>query len=220
MVVDHIGYLFFPDLLFLRAIGRLTMPIMAFFAAEGFRKTRNIHKYLLRLLLFAVLSELPFCLVFHPGALGTFVHFYNVVYTILLGVAALWLGSLLPRKLVFLPYFLCAALAEWVGSDWSWIGVLMIVAFYEANRNTDSLHPVNRIRSFTGLSLVYLLLIVSIFVSGDSSVNYINLFGLASIVPLFAYNGKKGADIKYLFYIFYPAHLLILYFICCTGRIT
>ena len=69
MVIDHVGAVFFPDLIWLRYIGRLSMPIYAFLLAEGYRKTRNFLHYALRLALFAVLSEVPYDLLFQGRVL-------------------------------------------------------------------------------------------------------------------------------------------------------
>lgn len=64
MVIDHIAVLFFPNLIIFRIIGRLTLPIMAFFIAEGYTKTSNAKRYMIRLGLFAIISMIPYYLVY------------------------------------------------------------------------------------------------------------------------------------------------------------
>ena len=64
MVIDHIGYMFFPKVIWIRKVGRLSFPIFAFFVAEGFFYTKDKRRYLFRMLLFAAFSELPFDLAF------------------------------------------------------------------------------------------------------------------------------------------------------------
>ena len=87
MVIDHVGAVFFPDLIWLRYIGRLSMPIYAFLLAEGYRKTRNFLHYALRLALFAVLSEVPYDLLFQ----GRVLEFsrQNILFTLLTGYVVL-----------------------------------------------------------------------------------------------------------------------------------
>ena len=64
MVIDHAGYMFFPKVIWIRKVGRISFPIFAFFIAEGFFYSKDRRRYLLRMLLFAVISELPFDLAF------------------------------------------------------------------------------------------------------------------------------------------------------------
>lgn len=209
MVVDHVGYIFFPQHLWLRVIGRLTMPLMAFFAVEGFRHTRNIRKYLFRLLIFAVLSEIPFKLAFGSGS--------NVIITIFLGVSALYLGDLITKKsgiqaFSFLSYIMFGIIAELIGSDWSYIGIGFICLFYLAGKS--------KLKMSIYISSWYLFIFITIvleayFVNGfyNFYTNYVQLAGLLSIPLIYMYNGKLGPRLKYLFYISYPGHLIVLYLI-------
>ena len=64
MLVDHMGYLLFPTVMWMRYVGRLAFPIFAFQIAEGWYRTHNREKYTLRLLICAVVSEGPFDLAF------------------------------------------------------------------------------------------------------------------------------------------------------------
>ena len=86
MTLDHIGCIFFPRLPLLRMIGRLAMPILCFFIGEGLRHTRNPQKYLLRLVGFALISELPFDLAFYGRVDWAS---QNVYFTLALGLMAL-----------------------------------------------------------------------------------------------------------------------------------
>lgn len=216
MVIDHVGYMFFPHTTVLRIIGRLTMPIMAFFAAEGFGKTRNKLKYLLRLLIFAVISELPYRLAFN---LIPEKQYYpsNVIFTILLGVLALALGEFLEKKaktslIRLLAYLPCMYLAQYFHTDWNWLGVLMIIALYHAKNSKPK-----QVLFLGGAYLLYIMaewhdsFLKGTLVYGLSSP--IHLFGLLSLVLIFIYNRKRGCPrpMGYLFYIFYPLHLIVLY---------
>ena len=88
MVFDHVGDLFFPELLWPRAIGRLAMPIFAFCIAEGYAHTRDKRKYLLRMGIFALVSEIPFDLAFE-GKIG--LGHQNIMLTFFLSILALML---------------------------------------------------------------------------------------------------------------------------------
>ena len=63
MLIDHIGMVFFDDIIIFRIIGRIAFPIFAYLVAEGYSKTHNKKKYFLRMLIFAILSTVPFLLV-------------------------------------------------------------------------------------------------------------------------------------------------------------
>jgi ATP-binding cassette subfamily B protein len=88
MVFDHVGDAFFPGVMWLRMVGRIAMPVFAFCIAEGYAHTRDRKKYLLRMGLFALVSEIPFDLCFHgkPG----FGH-QNIMLTFFLSILALFI---------------------------------------------------------------------------------------------------------------------------------
>lgn len=88
MIIDHTGAVLFPQYPILRIIGRISFPIFAFLAAEGFYHTRNVKKYMLRLAGFAVLSEVPFDIVFY-GKFFEPAH-QNIFFTLLLGVMLMY----------------------------------------------------------------------------------------------------------------------------------
>lgn len=84
MVIDHVGAILFPDQIWMRVIGRVAFPIYAYCLAEGFRYTSDYRRYLGRLALFAILSEIPFDLAFY-GVPFSFAH-QNVFFTLTLGL--------------------------------------------------------------------------------------------------------------------------------------
>ena len=201
MLIDHVGYIFmsgFSSYLIFRSIGRLAFPIFAFFIAEGCYMTKNVHKYLLRLFAFVLISELPFDFAFH----GTWVYigYQNIFFTLLLGVLSIYLYNRLLDKgeinkyFALVPPVIMAAVAEFLHTDYGGIGVLIIFFLYYFRE------------SFSMRALVLLSgNIILAILSGP-----IQLLGALTIIPLYFYNGRKGMDIKYFFYAFYPAHLLIL----------
>ena len=123
MTLDHIGCIFFPRLPLLRMIGRLAMPILCFFIGEGLRHTRNPQKYLLRLVGFALISELPFDLAFYGRVNWAS---QNVYFTLALGLMALrLLQSSSPRRWAGLLAVGGAALL--LRADYGLYGIAMIL---------------------------------------------------------------------------------------------
>lgn len=203
MLIDHIGAVFFPQHMFLRAIGRIAFPIFAYFITEGFRYTRNRTKYFMRLSLFAFLSEIPFDLLFY-GSILEFTH-QNVFFTLALGLLAIWAIDRFKDKdsvLSLLGYVIAiglAVLAYLMKTDYAAYGVALIVLFYAFSSNKLT------------MSVIYILIaaVYSLVIEEFPLL----LYQLFSLIPINLYNGKKGASsgfIKYGFYLFYPGHLLLL----------
>ncbi|MDP4090034.1 MAG: TraX family protein [Bacillota bacterium] len=89
MVVDHIGYIYFPNDMLLRIIGRLAFPIFAYQIATGYSRTSNLKKYVLRIFLFALMTQIPFSF-FNPNFKFNPYHF-NVLFTFVVGIGVLCL---------------------------------------------------------------------------------------------------------------------------------
>ncbi len=202
MTCDHIGAKILTSELWLRAIGRITMPIMAYQAALGYRKTKNVPQYLLRLGIFALISEPIYYLLFE--------HHTNVIATIFLGVSSLYIADILEKRTNnslsrIISYILFSYIAYLLQTDWSFTGVLLIIAFYHANTDKFKilLYPLP----------VYLLYMTTFLGKGNDyfQLNLIQLFGLFALPLICLYNGKRGPRVKYLFYIFYPLHMIIIY---------
>ena len=207
MVVDHVGDLFFPGLLWMRMVGRLAMPLFSFCIAEGWAHTRDKRRYLLRMGLFALISEVPFDLAFE-GAVG-FGH-QNIMLSFFLALLALRLfdrlrgeadaetGRFPPGRtlLGLLAVGAAAALALLLRADYSLFAVLGVFLFYVFR----SAHPLLR----SGVGVAFLAL--------TRTMGFYRATGL-SFLPLALYNGRRGRGLKWLFYVFYPGHLLLLYFL-------
>lgn len=188
MTADHIGAVFFPEIPLLRWIGRLAMPVLCFFIGEGLRHTRSPRRYLLRLTGFALLSELPFDLAFYGGI--EWGH-QNVYFTLALGLLALW--AIQSRGMEGWLLALTAALAaELLGCDYGMYGVLLILLLDRFHRaRSEQLAAAALLNlAFFGLQTQTLSLI--------------------ALPLLWLYNGKRGRDDRWLFYLYYPAHLCVL----------
>lgn len=187
-----------PVFLFLSSvIGRIAFPIFCFLLAEGFFYTRSRGRYIRNLLILAVLSEVPFDLALHrsffdPGH-------QNTCFTLLLGLILFTCLDLIERKNLSLNksraaqaavLALFAAAAWLLRSDYGAYGICCLAAFYYFRTL-----PVQA--TFLGCFLL-------------------NLDGFGApaaflaLIPVYLYNGKRGTQLKYGFYIFYPLHLLLL----------
>ncbi len=200
MVSDHVGDLFFPGVMWLRMIGRLAMPLFSFCIAEGYAHTRDKNRYLLRMGIFALISEVPFDLAFE-GKVG-FGH-QNIMLTFFLSILALKIFDLIrgeePRNigktvLGTLAVLVMAGLALLLRADYTIFAVIAVFLFYVLRNR----HPLVR----SGVGVAFLAL--------TRTMGYYCTTGF-SLIPLLLYNGKRGRGLKWLFYAFYPGHLLLLF---------
>ena len=175
----------------LRGIGRATFPIFCFLLVEGAVHTRSPRKYLLRLASFALISEIPFDLALHnqPFYWGT----QNVFFTLLAGLLVIQAFQSSPGQewRGMLALAVLGAAAELCGTDYGAIGVAVIAVMYLLRE---------RFWAASVLSLILLVLLARI-----------EIFSIPAFLILALYNGKRGRQPKYFFYVFYPVHLLILW---------
>lgn len=195
MTIDHIGFLLFPKIKLLRSIGRLAFPIFAFQLGVGFKNTKSKEKYIFRMLMFTIISQIPFDLALQTATLG---HepLLNIGATLTLGLLALYCLEKFDNKWIkYISVFLVILLSAFIPIDYGWMGVLLIVVLYFIN--IDKLFG----------AIFFVLLVISDCKLDNSLFNLPQIFAL---IPILSYNGKKGKNIKYLFYAFYPLHLLAL----------
>ncbi len=208
MLIDHVGYVLFSDALWLRCIGRIAFPLFCFLMAEGCVYTRDRRKYALRLLVFALLSEIPFNLM-NTGTPWDLSH-QNVLWTLLAGALLCWLVDWALQKrtapgLVLTGAVMAAAfcLLELANTDYGGWGTLLVVMFYAVRRA-----PSGTVSKMTAQT--FGLAFFSIAIMGGVSVE---LWSLAALIPIWLYNGQRGFSpkaVQYGFYAFYPAHILVL----------
>lgn len=199
MIIDHVGYLFFPEHVVFRIIGRIAFPVFAFFIAEGFLKTKNVNEYLKRLSIFAVISQAP--LFFFDRLAGSSGLTLNIFFTLSLGVLTLLLITKiknLPTKILGVTAIL--AIAHFGNFSYGIYGILSILGSY--------LFLKNRKAGTVTLSLLPFLETARLFLV---NIFFLQFFAVFSLIPIYFYNGKQGAKIsKWIFYWFYPVHLVIL----------
>lgn len=184
----------------MRAIGRISFPIFCFTLVEGFAKTKNRTKYAMRLGLFALLSEIPFDLAFNGRVLEF--EYNNVIFTFFLSFLALCVyDSIAKLKLpqvviLFLDAAVLAVFmktANFLETDYSGTGILTVTAMYFLR--------FHRLASMTAGCTALAVM------------NQSEYPAFLALIPMAGYNGKRGWNLKYFFYIFYPAHLLLMWFI-------
>ncbi len=193
MVLDHSGAYLFPGQTWMRYAGRFAFPIYCFLLTEGYRHTRDVKKYLVRLLVFALVSEIPYDLLghdsfFYPGT-------QNAFFTLFSGLLMLYLIDR-TNSVILKAYILVSvmAISECCHFSYRYPGIYMIFAF-DYFRDLPLLRDLNVIASNIRLYTAK-----------------IQVAGSLALIPVSFYNGKRGPSWKYFFYAFYPCHLMIIYF--------
>jgi len=187
MLVDHVGVVFFPQILAFRAVGRLSFPLFAWLIAQGESHTGDIRKYAGRLLIFGILSQPVYSLLFTTAQL-------NILFTLLIGLLAVRLGKKFAssRSLIWAIAILIAALIPMDAGSYGVITVLLMASL-----------PLRLTwwGMWLGLHIIYVLML--------QSSRPVQLF--AVFTPLFigAANHEQGQRARW-FYLFYPGHLAIL----------
>lgn len=226
MLSDHVGDAIIGHFSILNLIGRIAFPIFAFQSVQGYMHTKNFKKYLFRLLVFAIVSQVPFNLF-----LSTFTKDFalNIFFTFLFGLVSLFLYDKCKNKFIgLLAVIIISIIGELVKVDYGAFGILLIFNFYFFENEFDKLYNIPSIELFNknisfkkffmtiiSIMLCFIRYIPNIMESPLLITHYLKcwLFTSLSLIFILAYNQKQGSKLKYLFYIFYPLHLLILYFI-------
>jgi hypothetical protein len=188
----------------LNTVGGLTFPIMAYLIVEGYNKTSNIKKYLLRLFFFGLASAVPAFWI-----LGRL----SVLFTLLLGLCSLLLRDRVKKKYLFWLCFIGMVLAT-VFFAWSLIGVPLIFAYGTIKGEKRKVIISTTAVLSVGLALTGILDVLRDGLSVQLALDTCFMFaGICTIPLLLSYNGKRGyspSSLRYLFYIYYPVHLLVL----------
>jgi hypothetical protein len=204
MTIDHVGAYLFPQLQWLRIVGRLAFPIFAYMIAEGCHHTRSMRKYLSTMALFALLCQAVD--YFATGSL-----YMSILVTFTLSICLvfcfqkvektknpLWAVALV-LALVTVRY-ICEQLPLVLkdtdfGVDYGFIGVLLPWALYLVKNKKYRL---------------VMLTVCLIALSMNSY--YVQWYSLLAVPLIAFYNGQRGKwNLKWLFYIYYPLHLVVIY---------
>ncbi|SFT64935.1 TraX protein [Lachnospiraceae bacterium XBD2001] len=218
MLIDHIAWAFVPTASLLgqvmHVIGRLTGPSMAVLLAEGYQYTKDKKKYAIRLFLFALISWIPFDL-FESGRWPGFEQ--GVIYSLFLAFLVIWMWDQLQIHKAFKIMLVVLACFLSVFGDWAFFVILWALFAYIYREN-----PKAKWISFGIIATVEVGILLGLSAAFTPTNAWENvkpqLFQLGVVlVPIFLiffYNGEKGSKHpihKWFFYVFYPAHLLVLY---------
>ena len=206
MTCDHAGKLLFTDLYFLRILGRLAFPIFAYMIAEGCKYTKNRVKYL------GIIAAIAFlCQVVYFFAADSLYQYILVTFSLSIALTYVVDNALKKRSFLSVVYVILSVFAVYTASvivpnmltttdfhiDYGLGGILLPVLVYMVNSKWEKL-----------LMSAICLVLIALSMGG------IQWYSLAALIPLALYNGKRGTyRMKNLFYIYYPAHLVLIYLI-------
>lgn len=206
MLLDHLWATIVPGSDWMTHLGRMAFPIFAFQAAEGYRYTHDFKAYCKRLLIFGLVSEIPFNLMISGSPIFPF--HQNVMFTLLLGLLACRMLEQ-RRPWLFLAVMLLSVISL---PDYGPLGVLTVLMFHV----------------FRGRHLLLLLglFLINWFGFGGQVIMLadfeipVQAFAVFAWIPIRLYSGEKGPGgraLQYAAYLFYPAHMLILVLIARFG---
>ena len=214
MLLDHLWATLVPGNFWMTYLGRAAFPIFAFQISEGFFHSSDRRRYAKRLFLFALLSEVPFDLIYGGTVLYPF--HQNVMFTLLLGLLACCAidrargertARATLRGALSVAGILLLSLIGMV--DYGWKGVMTVVAFY-----------LLRDFPFAWLAQFVALMLLNIVLFKGQTIPLLGWdfptqgFAVLSLLPIWLYNGRRGGGgkaLQYAFYAFYPVHMLVLY---------
>lgn len=220
MFMDHLWATIFPSARWLNMVGRLAFPIFAYMIVEGFHKTHDRKKYMLRLLISAIISEIPFNLIYEGSWFYPF--HQNVLWTFLIAMVAMLVIEKIKEKkklyLTILVSVLASVVAFLLGfavmSDYYGFGVMTVLLFYF----TYGKKWYNYVIQLLGMYYIHIEMFggIEYLVTIGSYSFFVLNQGIAvlSLIPIWLYNGKQGLynkHIKLIWYAFYPVHMILLY---------
>lgn len=219
MIIDHIGFYFSASLnpyiyVIFRCIGRIAMPIFTFLIVEGYCYTKNFKKYIIRLGILAIITQLGFiiCDYMAKNVSNNLASIFNIVFSFILMLIFLRLFDNYKEKKDFLSkvilvmYILTMIIIyKFVKIDYGFIILILGIGMFFIKRYVKNLLMQ---KIFLGIWIFC----NSIFLAYFNNIYF--LFIILSLVPLILYNnklGKKSKIIKHLFYIIFPLQHFVLY---------
>ena len=217
MLCDHLWATLIPGNRWLTDVGRLAFPIFAFQIVEGYFETHSFKAYLKRLFIFALISEIPFNLMYSGEIIYPF--HQNVLFSFCLGLLLIkWIDNSKQKgKSKFIITSVLAVILGFLGGtllmlDYFGFGILMLLLFYFSHGlkhgwilELAGMIFINAVL-MSGLDLSFVIMGHKFFIPQQA-------FAVLALIPIWLYNGKQGPHnkiIQYASYSFYPVHMLIL----------
>ncbi|WP_346916620.1 TraX family protein [Clostridium sp.] len=223
MLIDHIGAIFFPDIMFIRIIGRVAFPIYAFLITEGYSRTKNLKRYMSRLFILAIISQIPYMLAFETKGLNVFFTLFSGIFIMIILDKKIDFYKLKhDSKIAKVVFEISIYIVKFViilgilyilvkfKSDYAAYGVCIILCFKIFKGNFKKLTL-----SMIGLNILYTIpyLKYSITPFGVNFRVFLQATCISSLFFVYHYDGNEGKKAQLIFYGFYPAHLIVLVFI-------
>jgi len=213
MTLDNIAWAFFPHyslylpVLLMKIIGRLTAPIMMFFIAEGYYHTRNLKKYIFRLFVFAIISHFAYAVAFGKNFIPfkeTAFDQTSVIWAFMIGLIALAIMESKTLKMWQKTIIIFPLIWAAFPADWSCPAALAVM-YMGKYRGNFKKQMISLIICIAVYSIIYAIFL-------DVVYGIIQMLVVLAIPILYQYNGQRGTwkGMKWLFYIYYPAHMFIL----------
>lgn len=214
MVIDHAGYILFPEQFFLRVLGRLAFPLFAYQMAVGFSHTRNKEKHILKLLLFGILCQIPYNLLL---SLYSNIIAPNIIFTFLISLLIIYVIEKLNFNITLKKYefkfknafittllvTLLLGIGIYTKVDYSWFGILLTTMFYFTLNH-----------KFYSIIFFFILLVFN-YILEPTLFHLSEFISFLDIIVILLFNGKKGYQFSWVFYALYFLHtfpmLLIKY---------
>lgn len=208
MIIDHAGWAFVETdsipAMMMHSIGKITGPIMFFYIAEGNHFSKNHKRYVERLVIFALISHIPYNLFFNYGRVTLLPT--SVIFTLLCGLLALIVYERIDNKIIKLVLIIFL-IGVTYRADWALWGVLFVLCFgiFYGNKKKQRI---------SYLVANFIKIIVTFFMFGCNYYRIIPVvvspFMVLAILSI--YNGTKGGNkySKWAFYIIYPLQFLVI----------
>lgn len=190
MLLAHVGFVFFPNSVVLLIVGRLAFPLFSWGIAQGYKYSKDLKQYTIRLLVIAILSQYPYYLVFHNNYL-------NVCFTLLAGVVVLALYNCSLNKWWKLIFISCVFIfVDIMNFEYGMYGVALILVFYIFGVNVKGI-PIHLAITLIGIYFY--------------QYNIVQVFSILSITIIYLFKNQNFRINRYVGYAFYPLHLIVIY---------